>query len=396
MRKLLFLLSVLLLVAGCGKHKTDAVRLQRGDTLYIGMLKDSLPEGMGELRVKGKMVYSGGWKAGKRDGKALSRDTLGNLITGRWRSGKLVSGTKADSLGRYTGELNAAGFPNGYGIHRGIAGDYYQGMWAGGERNGLGFAINATGKLRLGEWKADRYRGERLEYTTQRIYGIDLSRFQHDVGRHRYSIDWTKLRIINLGTLSKKRIRGRVDYPVRFCFIKSTEGTTVRNRYFRRDYEAARRRGIHCGAYHFFSTTSPALKQARHFLRRSIFRKGDLPPVLDLEPSNAQIRRMGGAGKLFAEVRVWLRAVEKQVGVKPILYISQSFVNRYLPQAPDLERDYQVWIARYGEYKPDIHLAIWQLSPDGRVSGIRTEVDINVFNGYESQFQNFLQTQCIK
>ena len=99
---------------------------------------------------------------------------------------------------------------------------------------------------------------------------------------------------------------------------------------------------------------------------------------------------------MFAAVRAWLHAVEKRVGVKPVLYISQTFVNRYLPLAPDLKRDYNVWIARYGEYKPDVHLVFWQLCPDGKVKGIHPEVDINVFNGYRSEFDDFCRTQCIK
>ena len=78
------------------------------------------------------------------------------------------------------------------------------------------------------------------------------------------------------------------------------------------------------------------------------------------------------------------------------LYISQSFVNRYLPLAPDLKRDYIVWIARYGEYKPDVRLAYWQLCPDGHVRGITPEVDINVFNGYRNEYEEFLRNECIK
>lgn len=79
--------------------------------------------------------------------------------------------------------------------------------------------------------------------------------------------------------------------------------------------------------------------------------------------------------------------------VRPILYISQTFINKYLNDSyadgKYLRDNYQVWIARYGEYKPDVHLAIWQLSPDGRVRGIRGEVDINVFNGYDDLFKEF-------
>ena len=46
--------------------------------------------------------------------------------------------------------------------------------------------------------------------------------------------------------------------------------------------------------------------------------------------------------------------------------------------------------------KPDVKLTYWQLCPDGRVQGIRGEVDINVFNGYKSQFQEFVATKSIK
>jgi lysozyme len=99
---------------------------------------------------------------------------------------------------------------------------------------------------------------------------------------------------------------------------------------------------------------------------------------------------------LFKHVRQWLQAVERRTKVKPILYVSQSFVNRYLPEAPDLKRNYLVWIARYGEYKPDVKLAVWQLSPNGRVRGIHGEVDINVFNGYHTQWEAFLEEMTLK
>jgi lysozyme len=35
------------------------------------------------------------------------------------------------------------------------------------------------------------------------------------------------------------------------------------------------------------------------------------------------------------------------------------------------------------------------LSPDGRVSGIHGEVDINIFNGYRDRFEEFLEKNCI-
>ena len=66
-----------------------------------------------------------------------------------------------------------------------------------------------------------------------------------------------------------------------------------------------------------------------------------------------------------------------------------------MPLAPDLGDNYHIWIARYGEYKPNFKLAYWQLSPDGKVRGIHSDVDINVFNGYRNQYEEFLKTSLL-
>ncbi len=291
--------------------------------------------------------------------------------------------TWIDSIGEYKGARDSAAIPHGYGCLQAKTGDYYEGEWVHGKRNGVGFSIIPGKRLRLGEWKEDRFLGERIAYTPERIYGIDISRHQHEKGRKRFSINWKNLRIVSLGKMSKKVIHGKVDYPVRFIFIKATEGTTIRNKYFVGDYLAARKHGYKTGAYHFFSVRTSGRQQANNFLRNSRYAKGDLPPVLDLEPTDKQIKQAGGIRALFNNVRQWLNTVERQRGRRPILYISQRFVNKYLSLAPDLHNNYDVWIARYGEYKPDVNLVYWQLSPDGRVSGIHGDVDINVYNGFD-------------
>lgn len=301
-----------------------------------------------------------------------------------------------DSLGWYEGSYDSTYLPNGHGKWQGYDGTYYEGSWKAGKREGFGFSIAPKKQLRVGEWKDDRYKGERLVYTSDRIYGIDISKYQHGKGKKKYPIDWSRLRITHLGSISRKTVSGSVNFPIRYIYIKSTEGKSLLNPYYKKDYRAARAHGYKVGTYHFFSTTSPATEQANFFLKHSIIQKGDFPAVLDVEPLPSQIKKMGGAEVLFARVRTWLRLVERATGRKPILYISQSFVNRYLPMAPDLKKNYQVWIARYGEYKPDIHLVYWQLCPDGRVAGIRGEVDINVFNGYQDAFLKFASNESIR
>ena len=105
---------------------------------------------------------------------------------------------------------------------------------------------------------------------------------------------------------------------------------------------------------------------------------------------------MGGVDGMFRKVRTWLSIVRRATGVKPVLYVGQGFVNKYLPLAPDIKESYPIWIARYGQYRPDIKLAFWQLTPYGRVKGIRGEVDINVFNGYKAQFAEFMEKEGVK
>ena len=296
----------------------------------------------------------------------------------------------------YQGETNRQWLPEGHGVLKDIEGRTYDGMWHEGKRNGFGILLDADGMVRIGEWKDNIYQGERPIYTTQHIYGIDISRYQHDIGKKQYSIDWSKIRISHLGSKSNKRITGTVNYPVSFCYIKSTEGTTITNKYFVNDYNNARNHGIRCGAYHFFSTRTSGTQQANYFIKNTLFHPGDLPPVLDVEPSAALIKEMGGTEVLLNRIRVWMKAVENHLGVKPILYVSQNFINKYLADADDIKEEYQVWIARYGEYKPDVKLAIWQLSPDGHVNGIHGEVDINIFNGYRDRFDEFLERSCIR
>ena len=73
-----------------------------------------------------------------------------------------------------------------------------------------------------------------------------------------------------------------------------------------------------------------------------------------------------------------------------------SVVNKYMASAPEALKAYPVWIARYGEYKPYVHLQYWQLSPDGRVKGIHGDVDINVYNGLPEHFEDYVKDAVVK
>lgn len=340
-------------------------------------------------------MAGGYWKAGHfhrrmpLNGPGITRDRLGRIVCGVWQHDSIVTGTRTDSLGTFRGQMDASIMACGQGTYDALDGSHYEGFWLDDRRHGFGFESSPHRPVRVGEWKAGRFLGEKLKYTTERIYGIDISRHQHEKGRRRYGINWSQLCITSLG---QRHPIGGQTFPVSFVYIKSTEGTSIRNRYFASDYLKARRQGLRVGAYHFFSLKSSALAQATYFVNSTLFRPGDFPPVLDVEPTNAQIQQIGGDEELMRRIRIFMDYVERRTHMRPILYVNQMFVNNHMAHAADIKQRYNVWIARYGEYKPDVKLVYWQLSPDGRVKGITGPVDINVFNGYQSQWDDFVRT----
>lgn len=352
----------------------------------------------------------------RREGYGEWTDSLGVRYLGLWTADTLAVGQRLSADARYTGHFAARRdslgridglHPEGQGRLESAA-LYYNGTWHEGRRHGEGFGCEPKAGVRYGTWRHDKFKGEHMVYTSQRVYGIDISRYQHEIpqtvtvrgrrGRKRkvkrtkvYPIDWNNLRISSLGP--GRRSDGTVDYPVSFVYIKATEGTAIVNKYYTADQRAARSRGIAVGAYHFLSYKSTGEAQAAWFLRHASVQPRDLPPVLDVEPTDRQIADMGGRDVLFSKMQGWLRVVEQRTGKRPILYVSQNFIDKHLVHAPErLKSDYEVWVARYGAYRPYVRLLHWQLSPQGKVRGIHGDVDINVFNGTKAQFADYLRS----
>lgn len=204
-------------------------------------------------------------------------------------------------------------------------------------------------------WKA--IYGE-VTYPSGKVRGIDISHYQGD-------IDWEKLRNAD--------IQGA---QVCFVFVKATEGSDRLDEKFNQNFFNARKNEILRGAYHFFSTKSTGKEQAKYFCKMVQLEDDDLPPVLDVEQIGDYT-----PGKLRKEVGDWLRIVEKNYGVKPILYTSYKFRMSYL-NTEEIDR-YPYWIAHY--YVDSLQYkgawSFWQHTDAGRVDGIKHYVDVNLFNG---------------
>ena len=316
--------------------------------------------------------------------------------------------------GIYRGSRDSIGDPHGSGTYLTYR-QLYTGEWQHGKRDGVGIGIEPERIVMSGAWAHDSFRGEESYYDSTSVFGIDISRYQHDIEctvrvrkRYRrryvwvkqtktvrYGIRWSALRISSIGANNNTNVHGQIDFPVSFVYIKATQGTSIASRYYASDAAQARRHRIPVGAYHFFSIRG-GVAQARYFLSVANPRKGDMPPVLDVELTDNEIYKMGGSERMIREMTRWLEVVRAHCGTAPVLYVSQRFVDRYLSDPDSPLRDYPVWIARYSNYRPYVRLSFWQLTPYGRVGGITGPVDIDVFNGTHGQFTSWYhQHACL-
>ena len=201
-------------------------------------------------------------------------------------------------------------------------------------------------------------------------YGIDIS--HHNTG----GIVWDSLFVLTdkHGRTIRDHHLAKDIQPVSFVFIKATEGVSLVDKDFRKNWSDAGRSGLRRGAYHFFRSSKDGEAQAKLFIKTvGGLRFKDLPPVLDIET----IHREGSRGKLNEEALKWLRIIEEHYGKKPIVYAGASFAKDYLGK--DITDNYPVWIAHYEKDKPDFEgWTWWQFTDKAVVKGVPGLVDLSV------------------
>lgn len=199
------------------------------------------------------------------------------------------------------------------------------------------------------------------------IHGIDVSKYQEMIAWE--AVKAMKVKNIQLG----------------FSFIKATEGIGNIDPQFARNWKKSKSNGVIRGAYHFFIGSKDGRMQAENFIDKVELEAGDLPPVLDIEQLNG-----ANATDVRKAAKTWLEIVENYYHVKPIIYTNIDFYTRNLG---DEFNSYPLWIAHY--YQPEQPRikrgwVFWQHSDEGRVNGIVSPVDFNVFNGDSLEFRNLL------
>ena len=152
------------------------------------------------------------------------------------------------------------------------------------------------------------------------------------------------------------------------------------------------RAGVPRGAYHFVFWCRSAREQMDWFKKNVPNDPTALPPVLDVEwNGHSQLcpKKLPKAQAL-AMTEYMLREMEAYTGKRPIIYTTIDFYRDVIDG--DLH-DYPLWVRtvnaepheRYG----DRRWVMWQYTDQGRVPGIKGNVDRNVFVGDETAWRHF-------
>jgi len=200
--------------------------------------------------------------------------------------------------------------------------------------------------------------------TKYKTHGIDVS-------HHNGHINWKLVSQMKVDSIH-----------VDFAFIKSTEGLTFKDKKFGYNWKNSKKNGVIRGAYHYFHPDKSGIEQAKHFAKVADLKKGDFAPVIDLEEDKGQSK-----ATIIKESKAFMNYLEKQYGVKPILYTYHSFYQKYLVGEFD---NYPLWLAHYHISNPKNNVwNFWQHSDRGNVNGIKGKVDFNVFNRDASKLKNY-------
>lgn len=176
-----------------------------------------------------------------------------------------------------------------------------------------------------------------------------------------------------------------------FIVAKCSEGTGYIDKEYGFNREQARLKGLLFGSYHFARPDlgNSAQAEAEYFanlIKGDPIRQGEIV-VLDYEAD--------WAGDVVGWCKAWLDAVTELLGVKPLIYLSESLVNQYDWQ-PVVDAGYGLWIAKYlYNPTPDAEFntgkwefaAMYQWTDKQTVPGANGVLDGDVFFGTTDQFK---------
>lgn len=181
--------------------------------------------------------------------------------------------------------------------------------------------------------------------------------------------------------------QGYIDYSrvresgIEIVYIKSSQGSNIRDPYFDINYDNAKANGLKVGFYHFLTatTTAEAEQEAQFFASVISGKVPDCKLAMDYEVfGGVSVNEINNIAEVFLEsVR---RLTNKEVIIYSDLSNARDTFSRQLAQ------NYPLWIAYYGNESELERLETnwetwqgWQYTDRGIVGGISGNVDRDIY-----------------
>lgn len=191
--------------------------------------------------------------------------------------------------------------------------------------------------------------------STPTLRGIDVSAWQRN-------IDWGAVK----------------DSGVDIALIRSSEGESVVDAYFERNYAGAKAANVAVGFYHFMTaeTVEEAIRQADFFISVIDGKEADCLLALDVG-SGSHL----SSEEITAVASAFLGHVEEKTGLGVMLYTDAWAAKARFGESL---AKYPIWVANYGVEEPEANgkWPYWvgfQYSDEGKVPGITGRVDLDQF-----------------
>jgi lysozyme len=201
------------------------------------------------------------------------------------------------------------------------------------------------------------------------VHGVDVSRWQGD-------IDWPRLRA----------------HGANFAYIKATDGGDHLDPMFKKNWRAADEAGLRRGAYHFFYWCRTGGEQADWFIRNVPKVANALPPVIDVEwNGESRCRKRPSRERVLEKMQVFMDKLEAHYGQRPVIYTAPDFYEDNLQGAFP---NHHFWLRAVAQHPRKVYpgrkWVFWQYSGSGLSKGVSGRIDLNVFNGSEGDWHDWL------
>lgn len=189
--------------------------------------------------------------------------------------------------------------------------------------------------------------------------GIDVSKWQGEID------------------FSKVKEAGATFVMIRIGSQREIGGEYILDPYFKENIKKVKENGLKVGVY-FYSyadSTKEAKNQAKWIVKELQKETLDLPIVFDWEcysSFNQMDLSLFGLNQVAEE---FIKTVE-ELGYEGMLYGSKNYLNQVWKYH---SKKNTVWLAHYTKQTDyDADYVMWQLCSDGRIPGIKGDVDINI------------------